>query len=225
MFKKDYRFLWNKYVLRKKTPYEPEVRETLRRIKGDVFVDIGANKGLYSKLLSRQFKEVIAFEPNPNVLQTLSRKLPRNVKVCQIALSDRSGTIMLYLDPHMGDSGSADTILPVFKYNPAPPREGWRSGKAHLYTGKNGVQVRTETYDNMLSGRVTDLVKIDVEGAEFLVLDGMKDSLANHRIRRMMIELHDVDRHDELENILHGYGFLTRWSDPDHVFAALAVEM
>jgi hypothetical protein len=35
-----------------------------------------------------------------------------------------------------------------------------------------------------------DLVKIDVEGAEDLVLDGMRDGLAAHRYRAVILELH-----------------------------------
>jgi hypothetical protein len=37
---------------------------------------------------------------------------------------------------------------------------------------------------------VVDLVKMDIEGAEWMAVEGMRESLINHRVRRFLLELH-----------------------------------
>jgi FkbM family methyltransferase len=215
--RKDWKFLAEKYLFRKHPTFEPEVRRTLKGFSGDLAVDVGANMGVHTRLMSRRFKAVIAIEPNPNVLPILLRRVPRNVTVVRVALSNREGSTMFYMDPHPNSASSAETILPTFKYNPSPPRKGWPSSTAHTFQGEKGVVVATTTYDAVLHGRLADLVLIDVEGAEFLVLEGMKSSISKSKVRAILLELHDVDRRRELEKTLSGY--LLRWIDPDHLLA------
>ncbi len=56
-------------------------------------------------------------------------------------------------------------------------------------------------------------MKIDVEGAEFLVLNGAKNALEGGRITNLMIELHDEGRKDEMESFLGSRHYSTRWLD------------
>ncbi len=193
--------------------YEPEVKRELAKVRGELFVDIGANIGTYTIPLSKHFRKVYAFEPNPKALTELRLRIARqhldNITVHPIALAERDGEARLYLDPHQGLSGSADTILPVFKYNPASDS----GGRSHVYAGREGVMVKTARYDSLIN-ETADLVKIDVEGAEFLVLKGMEESLTHRRVKTIMVELHDVDRRTELEEILRQYSFASRELDP-----------
>jgi len=215
--RKDWKFLTEKYLFRKHPTFEPEVRRALKGFSGDLAVDVGANMGVHTRLMSRRFKEVIAIEPNPNVLPMLLRRAPHNVTIPKVALSDREGSTMFYMDRHPNSGSSAETILPTFKYNPSPPRKGWPSSTAHTFQGEKGVVVETTTYDAVLQGRSADLVLIDVEGAEFLVLDGMKDSISKGQVKAILLELHDVDRRNELEKKLCSYRL--QWIDPDHLLA------
>jgi FkbM family methyltransferase len=215
--RKDWKFLAEKYILRKHPVFEPEVRRALKRLSGDLAIDVGANMGVHTRLLSKRFRKIIAIEPNPKALEILLRRVPRNVTVLKVALSDREGSTMFYTDRHPVSGSSAETILPTFKYNPSRPRKGWPSSSAHTFQGGSGVLVTTSTYDAVLQGRSADLVLIDVEGAEFLVLDGMKDSISKGLVKAILLELHDLDRRKELENILSGYAL--RWIDPDHILA------
>ena len=215
--RKDWRFLAEKYILRKHPVFEPEVRRALKGFSGDLAVDVGANMGVHTRLLARRFRTVIAIEPNPKAVAILLRRVPRNVTVLKSALSDREGSTMFYTDPHPISGSSAETILPTFKYNPSPPRKGWPSSGAHTFQGETGLVVTTTTYDAVLKLRSADLVLIDVEGAEFLVLEGMKDSISKGQVKAILLELHDIDRRKELERILSTYSF--RWIDPDHILA------
>jgi FkbM family methyltransferase len=128
-----------------------------------------------------------------------------------MALGNKVGRTTLYLDQHAGFGGSLDTIMPVFDYKPKfiPP-----GGSPQTYKGNSGVEVELSTYDTMVRDPA-DLVKIDVEGAEFLVIEGMKDSLERGNVRRLLVELHDRDRKRDLEGLLHQYDL--EWLDEDHL--------
>jgi FkbM family methyltransferase len=219
---KDWKFLFEKYVLREHPPLEPQVWKELNRVRGGLFVDVGANVGTYSIRLSSHFRRVYAFEPNPNVLPSLRKRIEErsrgNITVFPVALSDSNGQAEFYLDPHEGFTGSAETLVKVFKYNPG---QVLGAGPTNTYVGQKSIIVPTATYDSKIR-ESADLVKIDVEGAEFQVLEGAKESLADGKIRRIMVELHDKDAKDNLGQILTGYGFKLKQLDPHpRIFGAL----
>lgn len=210
---------------------EPEVFKVLKGIKGEVFVDVGANIGIYSFPLSKNFKRVYAVEPNPQTLPRLRQNLrsKRNVAIFDMALSNAEGEALLYVDQveHRPNQalGSADTILSDFDYRPVSRPEINQNFK-----GRKGFKVACRKFDSVFKEAerpsesspsfVADLVKIDVEGAEFLVLEGMKESLSSGKIKNLLIELHDRERKRELENLVSGFNYW-KWIDPDHLFCSI----
>jgi hypothetical protein len=72
--------------------------------------------------------------------------------------------------------------------------------------------------DYIISNRTVDLCKIDVEGAEFLVLESATNGLKEGRIIRIMVELHNRERKTELESFLRRHEFELRWLDPGRVY-------
>ena len=219
---RDWKFILEKYLLRKHPPLEPNVWKELSKIRGGLFVDVGAYLGTYSVRLSPHFRRVYAFEPNPKAVPLLRKRIRdrsrHNITVFPLALSDTIGQAEFYLDAHQGFDGSADTLLRVFKYNPG---EHIGAGPTHTYIGNEFVRVQTTTYDSEIR-ETADLVKVDVEGAEFQVLKGASHALEAGRIRRLMVELHDKDANDDLIRILSGYGFKTKQLDPHpRIFASL----
>jgi FkbM family methyltransferase len=160
------------------------------KIRGDLFVDVGANEGTYSVGLSKHFKHIIACEPNPKPCKILTERKRRNMDVLPIAISDKDGSATLFLDNTPNRcSGSADTILPIFIYGPPSKPDAFKT----TYQGEKGIPVETRSLDSLLNQPI-DLVKIDVEGAEFLVLHGATRLFRNRMIRRIMVELHDTER-------------------------------
>jgi len=125
----------------------------------DQFVDIGANLGYYTCLALHYGKPAIAFEPQQQNLQCLFQNLISNgwqdkAEVFPLALSEGPGLLTLY-----GASGPSASLV-----------KNW-AGYSSLY--KKIVPVTT--LDNILSGRFPDkrlFIKIDVEGAEYQVLNG-----------------------------------------------------
>lgn len=195
----DWRFIFEKFVLQKhrRLPQEENVKRELKRIHGDLFVDVGANEGAYCKLLSRNFKTIYAIEPNP----AYQDKLPPNVIRFNVAFSNENGEKDLSLNT---GTGAADTLVPEFDYK--PDKDPFMMTKK-IYSTEKKIKVKTVTYDTFISGRVADLVKIDVEGAEFLVLEGMHESLLRGNVRNIMIELHNIEKEEELLKLLRSHRY------------------
>jgi FkbM family methyltransferase len=200
--------------------YEKNVRNILKSIRGDCFYDVGANVGFYSLLLRHNFRQVYAVEPVPANIRRLKRGLSmrfvRNVKIVPVALSDKGGQATFYVNSDsrtMINNLSASSLFEKFEFRScdyAPDR---------IYAG-SPICVETMTFDSILSEPKADLVKIDVEGAEFLVLDGMKESFARKRVTNVLVELHNRDRKEEIETILRSNFGRVFWVDHQHLFGS-----
>jgi FkbM family methyltransferase len=130
--------------------------------RGDLFVDVGANVGSYSVYAAELGASIIAIEANPDLVSRLRENLAVNDiagEVHQLALADHTGTVRF------------DT-----------------SGDAIGHISEQGTEVPCDTLDNVLDGRRAAGVKIDVEGAERLVLMGAAETLADHRVGCLQLE-------------------------------------
>ena len=143
--------------------YESHItRELLRMpLKNKVFVDCGANIGYFTMVACHMGAEVWSFEPNPRNISFLMRNLELNGYSAQVypyAVADRE-QIMVY-----------NSI------------EG--NGQLEPYNGRmlgpGQDIVRTVTLDNVLQGVSVDVIKLDIEGAEWLALQGAK-RIIQHR--------------------------------------------
>ena len=150
--------------------YEPEtVAYIEEHVKSDdVVLDVGANFGYYSVLFSELARDgvVHAFEPNPKCYDVLLRNtlLRKNVVLHKKAVSDSIGRTWFFNHRGYGAGGLM-------------PREHMRSR----------FHVDTVTIDSFDFGRV-DWVKIDVEGYEGEVLEGMRDTIDRNPQIRLIVE-------------------------------------
>lgn len=149
--------------------YEPALSTLFRQYlrPGDTFIDVGANVGYFTLLGSScvgPSGHVHSFEPNPRVLDELKRNVALNqfdqVAINNIALSNCAGKVPLYIAPEM-DSGLSSmrrtsALLTETQTVPAITLDE--------YIESNGI------------GKIR-AVKIDVEGAELLVLQGARTGL------------------------------------------------
>lgn len=216
---KDFRFLFEKFILRRHRLHvdkslEANVRRELRKIRGSVFLDIGANIGMYSLLLKRNFKEIIAVEANPSIYEILRKRVSsrRNILPLWSAISDIDGEVSLY------QTDLCDTILSKFEFRPLHS-----SSVEAIQEGRNPTTVPSLTIDSLLKKfnvTLVDVMKMDVEGAEFQALRGASKSLSEGKISRMVVELHDRGRKAEMEDLLKGFDFSFKWIDSDHIFAS-----
>jgi FkbM family methyltransferase len=144
---------------------------------GGAFLDVGAHAGYFSLLASNRVGpsgRVFAIEPNPRTYAALQRHLTHNrlsnVEAMMCGLAARDGVLALHLPPSQLDYNA--TVL---------PRADWTCTEVPVRT-LDGC-VREWKIDRI------DLMKIDVEGAEPLVLAGGAESLARGVVRHAMIEV------------------------------------
>lgn len=152
--------------------YDPVETELVKKeIKeGSAVIDIGANMGyytlLFAKLVGKKGK-VYSFEPEPNNFALLKKNISinnyHNVNIQQKAVSNTNKKINLYLSKK---STGQHTI--------APSR----------FCDKK-IQVKSIRLDDDINEKI-DFVKIDVEGAEYHVLSGMKNILKNQKIKLLL---------------------------------------
>jgi FkbM family methyltransferase len=176
---------------------------------GDLAVDIGANRGLYTFILSRcvgRSGRVHAVEPfpgNAKRLRTLARRRG-NVTFHPVALSDRKGEAELCVPVHRGRPMDAlATLRPSFQI------------------AYDRVRVPISTLDDLLgqeTGRVR-FVKCDVEGHEDSVLRGGAVALSTH-LPTIVVEIEQRHREtpvDEALAYLLGLGYAGYFLDSDGV--------
>jgi FkbM family methyltransferase len=140
------------------------------KLGGGVFLDIGANVGIFSLIASQAFDEVIAFEPHPETYKTLTNNIEsnlyKNITTHNIGLSNQDATMELYVNP-LNNGGAS-----LNKFNQKITQEG-----VDYNWDKVDVKVRTLDdisleFKSILKNKRIDLIKIDVEGHELLVLKG-----------------------------------------------------
>lgn len=138
--------------------------------ENDVFYDLGANYGFYTYLALEFCKEVHSFEPIPNVFQTIENNLKNEKKAIlnNVAVSDKNGSTTIYISRSSGVS----TISEKFSKDRTDVVPGSYSKK---------LEVKTTTLDKYLgSNLMPTFIKMDVEGAESLVIDGATNLLKNN---------------------------------------------
>jgi len=153
--------------------YEPEVTATVRHLlrPGQTFVDAGANIGWFSLLaasLVGPSGRVIAIEPNPLNVALLRTSAKDNgfdnIDAVAVALGESTGAVALETD------GSNGRVIPVA----GPPDRPVAAS----------FVVASQPLDSVLAeagaGRV-DAIKMDVEGAEPMVLRGAAATIERDR--------------------------------------------
>jgi FkbM family methyltransferase len=157
---------------------EDDVQDTIQKLLpvDGCFVDVGASIGFFTLLAARIVGangSVVAFEPQPEAARSARRNIALNgfdnATVVDAAVSSREGIVVLE------DVGKATAHV-------AQADRPSRTGR----------KVSSTTLDHFLLGRPElepDLVKIDVEGHELEVLEGMRETLLK-RCPALLIECH-----------------------------------
>ena len=166
---------------------EPERLKMVKNLISKNFVcfDIGANIGIYSLLFSRYSNLVYAFEPLPRNLSFLQRMMKlnkvKNVIIVPSAVADKNGESMF-----KAASNVAEGRLDV-------------SGTQRVSTiSLDRFITKKQVYPNLL--------KIDVEGAELLVLEGARNYLLNSK-PIIIIETHGDLVKQECFKLLRQIGY------------------
>ncbi len=166
---------------------------------GDLFIDVGASAGYYTIWAADLGARVVAVEPDPVARQLLERNLSLNHytgEVIPAALGTLPGTT------------SFTTALGSMN-RPVPDTDG----VPNRLRPKRTREVPVRTLDDVLAGRRARGIKVDVEEAERLVLEGATGSLTEGRLPflqlewyRMSLPLLGEDR-APVADLLRGHGY------------------
>ena len=180
----------------------PVQRELAGQIEpGDVVYDIGANVGFFSLIAARlagSTGRVFSFEPvaenATSIRQNVTLNRLESVQLFEVAVGAKSETAELLLTDW--DGGSTLSNSAVRPSKPVSRRT-----------------IRVVALDDFIRAeglRLPNFVKIDVEGVEFEVLQGMSDTIAESR----PFLLYEIDDGDKAS-------FERRWKELDDHVAAL----
>lgn len=196
--------------------YDRILFEELRRhtVPGErcVLWDVGAHFGYHTLSMAALAKKapggkVLAFEPNPANANRLRQNLRRNpdleklVELVPVALSNTQGHVECVLSEDIESGDSSCTFIEGAK----PPRD------FVAYDTFKRVTVPTTTADAWLVPHpdcIPTAVKMDVEGAEWLVLQGASELLRRHR-PMWIVEVHDIRLLVHIQNILTANRYAT----------------
>lgn len=185
---------------------EPETVNWISKFfkDGDVFFDIGANIGIYSLLAKSLYKEikVFSFEPFLKNFNRLNQNIELNhfegMHTFPIALSNSNKISYFY---------SKDT------------RSGASGGQIDKNVDEHGNEFKIENKQSILTIKLDELiktfnlpypnyVKIDVDGVEDLILEGMSEVLKNSNLKGLLIELnHDSKAKETLIKTMTSLNF------------------
>lgn len=198
-----------------KLSYENNFDKEMMRLisQNDVVWDVGANVGYFTKKFSDKVGQnglVYAFEPAVSTHATLASNCSayENITCKNIGLSNQSGNLSfrdsgIENDPTNGlvDDGTPGAVVVV------------------VVTGDELVINK--------SIPVPNVIKIDVEGFEVDVIQGMRDVLRNPTLKKIFVEVHFLEMSKrglkngstEMIQIISQSGFSVKWTDPSHFIA------
>jgi FkbM family methyltransferase len=198
-------------IILAKPDWEKEEREFVNSLNleqnGDnnFIIDVGANIGFYTILFAKKYPKckIISIEASKKIYEQLLQN-------CELNKLDRSK--VFFVNKAVSDSEakkvefyeieSMSTILKEFLIDIDTSDKD-----NQIYTNEI---VETITIDNIVISENIDkisLMKIDVEGAEVLVLNGAIETLKQKRIETLIIEFHSRGNYIHIINLLEKFGY------------------
>jgi FkbM family methyltransferase len=186
--------------------------ELKRLIKpGMKIVEAGANVGYYTLIESRMVGDsgyIYAFEPSPYNIAKLKRNIEinniKNAEMIPKAVGANNGVEKFYISSKSNLSSFIDR----------------KDVNKILYEDKGGkvIDVDVVRLDDFLKDKKVDYIRMDVEGFEKEILEGLRETLKNDPPKYMFIEIHCDLLHErnsfgrEILMFMKGFGYEVRKS-------------
>jgi FkbM family methyltransferase len=173
---------------------------------GSVVYDVGANIGLYTRFCVNRFaaRKVIAFEPMGENRSQLAQnielgKITEETTVLPYAIGNLDGEVELQIDDLSSGSATLDVVT---RGEAAPGRKqyGFPPKKASVMCR------RLDSLIPELDLPVPDLIKVDIEGAEALFVEGAS-TLLQRLSPKLLIELHGASFAKQVYELLSQLGY------------------
>lgn len=183
--------------------------DTLRRESIRTVLDVGANVGTWSLMAADRFPEatVYALEVVPETAASLRARVGHHdrIKCFNLGLADHTGTLSV-------------------RYHPTASTHATFTEYPHTWSGER-IECPVVRGDDFLARegiKEVDFLKLDVEGAEHLVLQGLEDRLRERRVRFVQFEYGRVNilTHFLLRDfyqLFATYGYVVGKIYPDYV--------
>lgn len=176
-------------------PKEQDVLKAIRKIikkpKETFFIDIGHNCGNHSVYFAQLGCTVLSFEANKHLNIVLQKTIEinnfNNITLFDFALGDKPfKTRFKKLVPSHTGSQQLDCAINNEEFD---------------------IEVKTFDSLSLSIPYKNSIVKIDVEGMELQVLQGMREMIDKSRPLALFIEIHDLLDFKEINSFLHEFGY------------------
>ena len=181
---------------------------------GDVVWDVGANVGYYSRKFAYAAGaegRVYAFEPSPITARRLRAAVGENVRIAIVPKAIGRAPARLRMVQGADELGATSRVV-------------GRDSR------EDALEIEVDSGDRLVDAgeaAAPNVVKIDVEGHELEVLQGMAELLRDTGLRAVCVEVHFQLLNErghpraaaEIERLLKKAGFRLRWTDPSHLVA------
>ena len=202
--------------------YEPETSRLFCTLlkTGDSVLDIGGHVGYFSLLaaaITGPTGQVVTFEPEADNYQHLIENIKQNqfsnIQVIHKAVGDKEGEVTFYINAD-NDGGHALWDISKHEFN--------EKSREHMEERK----IPQTTLDIALKGFELEplrLIKMDVEGCEYKVLQGAQETLKKYNypiiileINRFAMEHMDCSEQD-IRSLMKSMGYLTYYPEETHL--------
>ena len=164
-------------------------RSLLQPRPDSVYVDCGAYDGdtvkLFQAAAGDGYASIIALEPDATIHAALESAIadeaPERVELIQKGAYDFNGTLQFIPDGVYSQVSDANQ-------------------SAH--TGDSAVEIEVATLDSLLAGRAVDIIKMDIEGAEYRALQGARETISQHRPRLAICLYHNKEDFVDIPELL-----------------------
>jgi FkbM family methyltransferase len=175
--------------------YETPASKILEKELKDarLFIDVGTHVGYYTLLASKIAKEIISIEPNPFNYKLLKFNLRinkiKNVYALNIAASNYNGETGIFIPKLKGKIATDES---------------------RLDNNISRIKIKVVKLDDLLLkiGKNPDVIKIDVEGSEMQVLEGLQEALRKG-VKCLMIEVHSEENKAKAISFIKSLGYKT----------------
>lgn len=189
---------------------EPETLQWLDSLpKNPLFLDIGANIGIYSIYLAKTREEegtkIFAVEPSFYNLRVLSEninlnRLEHKISIIPLPIAEKSDFSLMKIGSRL--EGGA---LSVFRENyghDGKPIESPLQYRVFGFSLDDMVSV-------FMNGQVPSAIKLDVDGIEHLILRGGSNIIGHPKCRDILVEVNDdfEEQSSAVQNILRSHKF------------------
>lgn len=171
--------------------------------------DVGAHFGYHSLSFASLGARVVAFEPNPENAARLNLNCERNpslaekIRLRREALTDHDGIVSFLLSNDLSGPSSGSHLAAATK-----PLD------SSVYRNFQSVQIPARRVDSLISEgeESPSIMKIDVEGAELLLLQGARELLQSKK-PLLLIEVHHIKLMFHLRPFLESYHYKMRLAE------------